>query len=395
MTQNIPACRGLVLAGGGARGSYQVGVWRALMELDWHPQIITGTSVGSLNGAMFALDLYETARDMWLSIRSQDVMELPREEAGLSELHQFLHEVVRDGGMDVSPLEEIVDRVLDEEALRSGPVQLGLVTVEQKGLKPRELTLAEIPEGKVKDYLLASAACFPALRARSIDGIKYLDGGYGDNMPTALAARMGAEELVCVDLEGVGITRPNRTGLPTVLVRSHWDLGDILHFDPEVAQRNMALGYFDTLRAFGRIRGCAYAVDDEGQSAADASRFAARFAAIRRTVLAEYPVTWTAGAALRLSNLRDQALAPLEAAAEDTGVDPTRYYTVKTLAAAFLERCDYGRIRAFFPLMEGEGSAALAARAAVAPNTFLQAMVYRALTLPPPAPPKTMEVTKL
>lgn len=395
MTQNIPACRGLVLAGGGARGSYQVGVWRALMELDWHPQIITGTSVGSLNGAMFALDLYETARDMWLSIRSQDVMELPREEAGLSELHQFLHEVVRDGGMDVSPLEEIVDRVLDEEALRSGPVQLGLVTVEQKGLKPRELTLAEIPEGKVKDYLLASAACFPALRARSIDGIKYLDGGYGDNMPTALAARMGAEELVCVDLEGVGITRPNRTGLPTVLVRSHWDLGDILHFDPEVAQRNMALGYFDTLRAFGRIRGCAYAVDDEGQSASDASRFAARFAAIRRTVLAEYPVTWTAGAALRLSNLRDQALAPLEAAAEDTGVDPTRYYTVKTLAAAFLERCDYGRIRAFFPLMEGEGSAALAARAAVAPNTFLQAMVYRALTLPPPAPPKTTEVTKL
>lgn len=395
MTQNIPACRGLVLAGGGARGSYQVGVWRALMELDWHPQIITGTSVGSLNGAMFALDLYETARDMWLSIRSQDVMELPREEAGLSELHQFLHEVVRDGGMDVSPLEEIVDRVLDEEALRSGPVQLGLVTVEQKGLKPRELTLAEIPEGKVKDYLLASTACFPALRARSIDGIKYLDGGYGDNMPTALAARMGAEELVCVDLEGVGITRPNRTGLPTVLVRSHWDLGDILHFDPEVAQRNMALGYFDTLRAFGRIRGCAYAVDDEGQSAADASRFAARFAAIRRTVLAEYPVTWTAGAALRLSNLRDQALAPLEAAAEDTGVDPTRYYTVKTLAAAFLERCDYGRIRAFFPLMEGEGSAALAARAAVAPNTFLQAMVYRALTLPPPAPPKTTEVTKL
>ncbi len=55
----------------------QVGVWRALMELDWHPQIITGTSVGSLNGAMFVLDQYETARDMWLSIRSKDVMELP------------------------------------------------------------------------------------------------------------------------------------------------------------------------------------------------------------------------------------------------------------------------------------------------------------------------------
>ena len=73
MDERSAPCKALVLAGGGARGSYQVGVWRALMELDWHPQIITGTSVGSLNGAMFVLDQYETARDMWLAIRSKDV----------------------------------------------------------------------------------------------------------------------------------------------------------------------------------------------------------------------------------------------------------------------------------------------------------------------------------
>ena len=54
MAQNNTPIRALVLAGGGARGSYQVGVWRALTELGWRPQIITGTSVGSLNGAMFA-----------------------------------------------------------------------------------------------------------------------------------------------------------------------------------------------------------------------------------------------------------------------------------------------------------------------------------------------------
>ena len=90
MAQNDTPVKALVLAGGGARGSYQVGVWRALTELGWRPQIITGTSVGSLNGAMFALDLYETARDMWMSIRSQDVMELPEENADLSELHAFL-----------------------------------------------------------------------------------------------------------------------------------------------------------------------------------------------------------------------------------------------------------------------------------------------------------------
>ena len=384
MAQNDTPRRALVLAGGGARGSYQVGVWRALTELGWNPQIITGTSVGSLNGAMFALDLYETARDMWTSIRSQDVMELPEETRNLTELHQFLRDVVRAGGMDVTPLEEIVERVLDEDALRASPIRFGLVTVEKRGLKPRELPLEEIPKGKVKDYLLASAACFPALRAKQIDGVQFLDGGYRDNMPTALAQKMGAEELVCVDLEGVGITLPNRTGLPTTMVRSYWELGDILHFDPDIARRNIELGYYDTLRAFGRLRGCAYAVAKNEQTAQDAAAFRQRFDAVQKAVKAKYPVTLTADLALKLANMQDAELAPLEAAAEDVGVDPTRYYTVETLAKAFLETCDHTRIEGFEPLFEGSGNAAQAAWAALLPNTFLQALVCRTLTAPAP-----------
>lgn len=384
MAQNDTPRKALVLAGGGARGSYQVGVWRALTELGWNPQIITGTSVGSLNGAMFALDLYETARDMWTSIRSQDVMELPEETRNLTELHQFLRDVVRAGGMDVTPLEEIVERVLDEDALRASPIRFGLVTVEKRGLKPRELPLEEIPKGKVKDYLLASAACFPALRAKQIDGVQFLDGGYRDNMPTALARKMGAEELVCVDLEGVGITLPNRTGLPTTMVRSYWELGDILHFDPDTARRNIELGYYDTLRAFGRLRGCAYAVAKNEQTAQDAAAFRQRFDAVQKAVKAKYPVTLTADLALKLANMQDAELAPLEAAAEDVGVDPTRYYTVETLAKAFLETCDRTRIEGFEPLFEGSGNAAQAAWAALLPNTFLQALVCRTLTASAP-----------
>ena len=387
MAQNTT--KALVLAGGGARGSYQVGVWRALTELGWRPQIITGTSVGSLNGAMFALDLYETARDMWLTIRSQDVMELPEEHADLSELHAFLRDAVRAGGMDVTPLEEIVERVLDEDKLRASPIRFGLVTVEQKGLKARELPLEEIPQGKVKDYLLASAACFPALRARQIDGVKFLDGGYSDNMPTGLAKTMGADELVCVDLEGVGITRPNRTGLPTTLIKSYWELGDILHFDPDTARRNIELGYYDTLRAFGRLRGCAYAVASDPESSADAARFRAKFDALQRAVKAKYPVTLTADAALLLANMNDPELAPLEAAAEDAGVDPTRYYTTRSLGEAFLAACDKPRVERFAPLFAGSGNAADAARAALLPNTFLQALVYETLT--GPAVPEVIE----
>ena len=383
MERRDPTQKALVLAGGGARGSYQVGVWRALMELDWHPQIITGTSVGGLNGAMFVLDLYETARDMWLTIRSRDVMELPEENADLSALHQFLRRVVKAGGMDVTPLEEIVERVLDEDALRAAPIRFGIVTVEQRGLRPRELTLEDIPAGQVRDYLMASAACFPALRARQIDGVKFLDGGYSDNMPTGLAKTMGAEELVCVDLEGVGITRPNLTGLPTTMIRSYWELGDILHFDPDTAKRNIELGYYDTRRAMGYLRGCAYAVSCDARSCEDAAAFAQKFSQLQKAVREKYPVTLTADVALKLANMtKDAQLAPLEAAAEDAGVDPTGYYTTHTLCDAFLAKCDQARMQSFAPLFEGSADAARAALAALLPNTFLQALVWHTLTAP-------------
>ena len=40
----------LVLGGGGSRGAYEIGVWKALNELNIHADIVTGTSIGALNG---------------------------------------------------------------------------------------------------------------------------------------------------------------------------------------------------------------------------------------------------------------------------------------------------------------------------------------------------------
>ena len=58
--------RALVLAGGGAKGSYQIGVWRALQALDWTPDIITGASVGTLNGCLFT-SRTNCALSSWIS----------------------------------------------------------------------------------------------------------------------------------------------------------------------------------------------------------------------------------------------------------------------------------------------------------------------------------------
>lgn len=59
---------GLVLAGGGAKGAYQVGAWQALREQGIEIDVITGTSIGALNAALFAADDLDKARSFWRSL---------------------------------------------------------------------------------------------------------------------------------------------------------------------------------------------------------------------------------------------------------------------------------------------------------------------------------------
>lgn len=77
--------------------------------------------------------------------------------------------------------------------------------------------------------------------------------------------------------------------------------------------------------------------------------------------------------------MKDAQLAPLEAAAEDAGVDPTHFYTTRTLAKAFLAACDKDRMESFAPLFTGNSTAGGGAGRFVA-HTFIQALVWRTLT---------------
>lgn len=371
--------KALVLAGGGAKGSYQIGVWKALQELDWHPEIITGTSIGSLNGALLAQGGYEQAREMWLTVNTDDVLTLPEENSSLSELSSFIHEAIQAGGMDVAPLEWMVTNLLDEDKLRHGDVKFGLVTVEKKTLKACELTLDEIPEGELADYLMASAACFPALRPRTIDGKKFIDGGYRDNMPFNLAQRMGATELVTVDINGVGIVKPNHTGLPTIAVHSHWDLGDLLIMDHDRAERNMALGYNDTLRAFDKVRGTAYAIDPKNAMEQLAALRKPYNAYMRHLADETVALELTEKAARTLFRAEDKPMAFLECAARAAGVDPAPIYTVEQLAKAFLESYQPENFQRLEGLFDPEGPEALdVLRSVTDPEELVAAVAYRA-----------------
>ncbi len=229
--------------------------------MGYKADIVTGTSVGSMNAALLANDRLEEAKSMWLSISDKDVMDVP-EKVFSKETLKFVTKFAKEGGISVAPLEKMMSMLLDEDALRNAKCKYGLVTVNLNTMKPMELTLDDIPKGKVLDYLLASGACFPFLQTKEIDGQKYIDGGYYDNMPSTLAAKMGADMIVEVDLDGIGVNHKvceEYKDVKIISVGSYHDLGSFLEFNPKTAKRNMELGYLDTYKAFGKLDGLAYA----------------------------------------------------------------------------------------------------------------------------------------
>ena len=153
----------VVLAGGGSRGAYQIGVWKALRELGVEYQIVTGASVGALNGAMMAQKDFDKALEMWAKITTPDIVDidLKPEDVDYQQRHweagvwqSFIQKSLEENGVDFAPLEKIMRDVVSEQRVRESDVDLGVVTVEYPSMKPLELSKKEIPEGKLIDLSL-------------------------------------------------------------------------------------------------------------------------------------------------------------------------------------------------------------------------------------------------
>jgi len=94
---------GLVLAGGGARGSYQIGVWKLLREIGYEPSVVTGCSVGGLNGAVILQGDYEVACDIWSRISTDLVLDVDLEQMrrkGIEESPAWLAKEAINMGVD-------------------------------------------------------------------------------------------------------------------------------------------------------------------------------------------------------------------------------------------------------------------------------------------------------
>lgn len=264
--------RAIALCGGGTKGAYELGVWRALRELGIEYHIVTGTSIGAINGALMASGDYDKACELWETIRLEDVMteglNLTTTIEGMynqrESIRPFLKKYVKNKGADISPFIEFIDRMVDEGKVRESRTDYGLVTVQVSSMKAMELRKDEIPQGKLKDFIMASASVFPIFPMHKIDGETYLDGCYYDNLPIDLAFKMGADEVIAVDLH-TSPSHPAYMNKPyvTCIIPSR-SLGTILNFDRKVIEDNIELGYWDALKTFGKVAGKNYTFYPDG-----------------------------------------------------------------------------------------------------------------------------------
>ncbi|OQX25191.1 MAG: hypothetical protein BWK80_16905 [Desulfobacteraceae bacterium IS3] len=195
----------LILAGGGARGAFQVGVLRFLEEMNWKPDLICGTSVGGVNavGMGCGMKPVELA-EFWKKYNRRMLFDLTLQKFILS----FLSKRKFKSLMDTQPLRAVLEKHIDIEALRRSRTEIIITAVNMRTSAVTYFDRSVITIG----HLLASGAIPLVFPWQFIDGEPYWDGGIMANVPIMPALERGAKEIIIVLLSPVGWVNPAVAG---------------------------------------------------------------------------------------------------------------------------------------------------------------------------------------
>lgn len=252
---------GLVLSGGGSKGAYEVGAFIALKKLHKKVDIVTGTSIGAINGMFIAQRDLRGALRLWNSISFKKLYDENEftvlEDDKLSKIYaEYAKGFINDGGLDIYKMKVIFDKMFKPQRFFSSGIDYGIVTYNLSKYRPVIKMKKDLTKDNLKDYVLASASCYPAFRPYPIDGDLYIDGGYYDNIPINLAIDMGADEVIAIDLRAVGFKKniKDKSVLVTYIAPRN-NIGSFLVFDKNQARKSIKFGYNDTMKTFGKLDG--------------------------------------------------------------------------------------------------------------------------------------------
>ncbi len=337
---------GLVLEGGGARGAYQIGAWRALREAGVKIKGVSGTSVGALNGALVCMGDLEKAEAVWENISYSQVMSVEDEfmERIMSRDFKNLNHVelitnvllyLSEGGIDVTPLRELIDTHIDEDRIRFGDIEFFFQVFSATELKELEIEARELPDGELADMVLASAY-FPVFKKEKIKGDRLIDGGMFNNVPIDSLVKRGYTDIISIRIYGIGLEKPIR--LPeearVTEIAPRVELGNILEFDSKKSRRNMKIGYYDAMRVLYGLGGTIYYIDMKLGERECLMRFLKAGMPPYRDFLEEdLPMLADELGLSRGWDYQDLYLAVLEASAKLVRVQKYRIYTEDELLA--------------------------------------------------------------
>ncbi|UQF12443.1 patatin-like phospholipase family protein [Vagococcus lutrae] len=346
----------MVLGGGGARGAYQLGVWQYFRENKLTYDIVTGASVGALNGALMVQNDWEKAQAMWHQIETTDVFDismLPAEEMTdistlLDGMKTMATKAVLNQGISTEPLYQYVKGLLNHKRLTCGKPSLWLTATHLLTMQERVVHLNACDSEKRVDWLLASASFFPALAPHQIDGEYYVDGGYRNNIPVDLAVKEGANQLFVIDVKGPGVTKKYDVPLTItpIVLKSPWLLGNMLLFDTRRAKWNQQLGYLELKRVIEKKAGFWYTFDVEVLSEEylqinrELVRKIKTFIPVERLSSKKMHIVYERLRIVYMSKVSAYNLGwvILELTGRLYGLDPTTYYSVESFCQMLLAR---------------------------------------------------------
>lgn len=178
------------LSGGGAFGSVHVGMVKALAEWGIQPDLVVGSSVGSLNGALLADDPAEAPRRL-----EQIWMEMDRSSVfGHGWLRAIGNLARRRTLSSFDQLELLIDQMLPAARFDQLAVPFAAVATDAATGEPELLR-----SGRLKAALLASSSIPGVFPSVAIDGRAYIDGGISANLPIRQAVAFGARSVIALD----------------------------------------------------------------------------------------------------------------------------------------------------------------------------------------------------
>lgn len=261
---------GLVLSGGGAKGAYEIGVYKALDEMGAlrFVNVIAGTSVGALNAVLAESQGADYAEGVWLNLRLSDMLHL--DFSGMAKHSIFsqnasLVDTITDtsiindflvNGLPVSQkkIEELIDTHVDFGRIKRRII----VPCTESGGQLEYFVLNDYPPETQKNIVLASSAMpliYRGLVGVQVNNRYYYDGGItpDGNTPVAYLCESGCRAVIAVHLKyDADITNQYfMKNADIVNIIPSRNLGSFLsgtiNLNPLKVRADIELGYNDTV----------------------------------------------------------------------------------------------------------------------------------------------------